>query len=115
MEETEYSFQIVKVSFCQEGDRESQLVRGRGRTLVSIHSDRDDISILVCLTEFYCYQLSQWLMHIISIKEHKLDIYINQNSQGLCRSKPLNVTSCSTCAVFTKWHLVYENFPEMTT
>lgn len=55
MEETESSFQIVKVNFCQEGDRESQSVRDGGRTLVSIHSDRNDISILVCLTESYCF------------------------------------------------------------
>lgn len=54
MEETESPFQIVKVSFCQERDTERQTVRDRGRTSVSIHSDRDDISILVCLTEGYC-------------------------------------------------------------
>lgn len=85
MEETESSFQIVKVSFCQGGDGESQPVRDRGRTLVSIHSDRSDISILVCLTETYCYRLFTLVNAHIPITEHTPDIYISQNS--LRRSK----------------------------
>lgn len=62
MEETESSFHIVKESFCQVGDREIQSVRDRRRTLVSIHPDRNDISILVCLTETYCY----WLFTLVN-------------------------------------------------
>jgi len=83
MEETESSFQIVKWSFCQEADSESQPARDRGRTSVSILSDRSDISILVCLTETYCYWLFTLLMHITPIKEHTLDSHFSQTSQLL--------------------------------
>lgn len=80
MEETGPSFQIVRVSFYQGGGEAGE-GKTDGRTLVSIVSDGSDISILVCLTETYCYW--HWLMHGRLFHQHKLDIYISQNSQLL--------------------------------
>lgn len=93
MEETEYSFQIVKLSLCQEGAVKKQPERNGGRTLVSIHSDRSDISIIVCLTESCCF----WLFTLVNAydcyQKHQLGIYISQNTRWhVSRFSVLQVT-----------------------
>lgn len=62
MEETVSSLQTLKVSFCQDREGESQPVRDRGRTLVSILFDRNDISLLVLLDRNYCC----WLFTLVN-------------------------------------------------
>lgn len=73
-------FQIVKAGFCQERDSERQPVRDEGGELWSVSS-------LTGMTFLFLFAWqkpivsgsSRRLIHIIPIKERKLDIYISQD------------------------------------
>ena len=83
MEETESSFQIVKVSFCQGGDRERA---GRWETEGELWS----VSSLTGMTFLFLFAwqeaivtgFSHWLMHITPIKEHRLDFFVSVKTAG---------------------------------